>query len=142
MVKQNKRGRPPFEPTEEQRRMVKGMAALGIPRRDIGYVLGVSEDTVEKYFLEELNVGPAEANARIGQFLYRQAQTNLTAAIFWAKTRMGWREVNRTELTGADGESLQRGIILDKPLTKEQWLALYGNSDTVGTTGGSSESSD
>ena len=56
-----------FEPNDEQRKMVKGMAALGIPRRDIGYVI-VSEDTVEKYFLEELNVGPAEANARIGQF--------------------------------------------------------------------------
>jgi hypothetical protein len=139
----NKAGRPRFEPTDEQRRIVKGMAALGIPFVDIGYVLGVSEDTIKRRFRSELDVGPAEANARVGNFLYQQAQKNLTAAIFWAKTRMGWRETNRTEITGADGEALQRGVILDKPLTQEQWDKLYGRAaNTVGSSGGSSESSD
>ena len=99
-----KRGRPPFEPTDEQRKIVKALAALGMPYRDIGYVLGISEDTVAKHFRQELDVGPVEANARVGQFLYQQAQRNLTAAIFWAKTRMGWREKSEIAHTGADGE--------------------------------------
>lgn len=107
MSKKKKAGRPAFEPTDEQRRIVKGLAALGLPYRDIGYVLGVSEDTVEKYFRQELDVGPVEANARVGRFLYEQAQKNLTAAIFWAKTRMGWREVERHEITGAEGKPFQ-----------------------------------
>jgi hypothetical protein len=101
-----KLGRPPFEPTDEQRKMVKGLAALGLPYKDIGFVLGCSEDTVEKYFRAELDVGPAEANARVGRFLFEQAQRNLTAAIFWAKTRMGWREIERHEITGKDGKDL------------------------------------
>lgn len=112
-----KKGRPPFEPTDDQRRMVKGMAALGIPYKDIGYVLGVSEDTVEKYFRNELDTGPAEANARVGRFLYEQATKNLTAAIFWAKTRMGWREVERHEITGKDGKELTP--ILNITITKK-----------------------
>ena len=80
---------------------MKGLAALGLPYRDIGYVLGVSEDTVEKYFRNELDTGPVEANARVGRFLYEQAQRNLTAAIFWAKTRMGWRETTHHEVDGS-----------------------------------------
>ena len=83
--------------------MVKGLSALGLPQKDIGYVMQVSEDTVKKYFAEEIAAGPAEANARVGQFLFQQAQKNLTAAIFWAKTRMGWREKSEIAHTGADG---------------------------------------
>lgn len=143
-IKTGKRpGRLAFQPTDEQRVIVKRLAAIGIPQKDISYAIGISEDTLGKYFRNELNIGPVEANEKVGTFLYLQAQENLTAAIFWAKTRMGWRETNRTELTGADGEPLQRGVILDKPLTEAQWAKLYGReSDTVGAADGTAESSD
>jgi hypothetical protein len=30
--------------------------------------------------------------------------------MFWAKTRMGWKETNVQEVTGANGEAIQHAV--------------------------------
>jgi hypothetical protein len=72
-------------------------AALGQPHEDIAQMLGISRNTLEKYFGEELSLGALRANLKVGSNLFKMAtgdpslRTTLVAAIWWSKCRMGWR---------------------------------------------------
>jgi len=103
-----KRTRPPkFEPTTEQREQVQMMAACGIKHENVAKIIGCSYSTLRKHFKSELALGLDTANASIGSVLYQNAANGQPWAVcFWLKTRGGWRETNRTELTGADGQAL------------------------------------
>ena len=89
-------GRPSYKPTDEQRKMVEAMSSVGIQQDNIAKVLGISKPTLEKYFREELDVADVKANAKVAANLFRQATKDdprsVVAAIFWMKTRMGWKE--------------------------------------------------
>jgi hypothetical protein len=92
--------RPPFAPTEDQRRFVKSMAAYGIPQPDIAVVVGLrSVKTLRKHFSKELECGRIEANCQVGQTLFTMAMSGecVAATIFWAKTRMGFQEIHVVE---------------------------------------------
>lgn len=100
----NKGGRPPFQPTDEQRRTVAVMAAGGIQRPTIAFAIGIAENTLLKYFGAELENGSELVGGRVVANLYRQATKDdfraVDAAKFWAKTRMGWREKSEVEHSG------------------------------------------
>ena len=83
-----------FQPTEEQRRMVKAMSGFGVPHDDIATLVDIDPKTLRKYFRVELDRGSIEATAKVGQSLFRMATEggNVAAAIFWMKARAGWRE--------------------------------------------------
>lgn len=82
-----------FVPTDEQRALVKGFAAVGLPQTQIATYLDIDKVTLLKYFRSELDKGMIEANTQIGKILYQKALSgNIAAAIFWAKARMGWSE--------------------------------------------------
>jgi hypothetical protein len=83
-------------PTEETRKLVRSLSAVGIRYVDIASKL-------EK----DLEDGRIDANASIGQTLFQQAKNgNTAAAIFWLKTRAQWKETSSLEVTGADGSPL------------------------------------
>jgi transposase len=101
-------GRPPHKPTEQMRLQVKTLAAVGIRHEDIAAKLGISADTLTKYYRKELDDGRVDANAQVGKSLFEQAKAGNTAAmIFWLKTRAGWKEVQTHEITGRDGEPIE-----------------------------------
>jgi hypothetical protein len=107
------RGRPVFQPTEKHRGQVEAMARYGVPQLEIARTIGISLPALHKHFREELDTGSTKANAQVGEFIFstiigaqiagRQPVTDgrarVTAAIFWAKTRMGWKETVRHEGT-------------------------------------------
>lgn len=94
-------------PTDESRRMVKALAAVGIRHEDIAAKIEISADTLVKHYKRELDDGRVDANAAVAKSLYEQAKAgNTTAMIFWLKTRAGWKETERHEVTGADGNDL------------------------------------
>lgn len=102
--KAKKPGRPAFKPTDENRAMVRKLAAVGTPQKDIGTVLGINEDTLRKYFREELDTGSIRATASVAGKLYEKAIAgDTTCMIFWMKTRGGWREKSDVELSGEIG---------------------------------------
>lgn len=69
------------------------MAAYGIPETDIARVVGIDEKTLRKHYREELDLGETKANAQVAGFLFNAARNgNVTAQIFWLKTRARWRE--------------------------------------------------
>jgi hypothetical protein len=84
-----------MKPMEEQRRLVKSMAAMGIPHEGIARKLAIrSPKTLRKHFREELDMGVVEANFKVAQTLFQMAISgNCPAAtMFWMKTRNRFRE--------------------------------------------------
>jgi len=100
--------RKPHEPTPESRQLVQLHTTIGTPQEDVARIVGIDAKTLRKHYRDELDLAHAKANATIGGALFNKAKSGDTAAmIFWMKTRAGWRETNRTELTGADGDELK-----------------------------------
>lgn len=98
-----KLGAKDHKPTDENRRLVKMLAAVGARVDDIGTKLGISHDTVLKHYRTELEEGRIDANAQVAQTLFQQAKSGNTAAmIFWMKTRAGWKERHVIEAEGGE----------------------------------------
>ena len=104
-------GRKPFEPTDAERKQVEAMSGYGLPFEQIAVLVrdGISVETLNKYFGNELIAGKAKANSGVGRTLFQKAMGGDTAAmIWWSKTQMRWRE--NLQLSG-DPESPIRTII-------------------------------
>lgn len=102
-----KKGPKPFEPTDEQRKTVERAAAVGMTAEQTSKLIGIGETTLWKYFGDELSKGGLKANMNVAGALYQSAMKgNVTAQIFWCKTRLGWKEISQTELTGKNGAPL------------------------------------
>lgn len=102
-------GRPQHKPTDQDRASVKAMASYGVPEREICVVIGIDAKTLRKHYRDELDKAHIEANTKVAQSLYDQAvkSGNVSAAIWWTKARMGWKETARQELTGEGGGPVQ-----------------------------------
>jgi hypothetical protein len=95
-----------FQPTPEQRRTVRTMAAYGIRHEEIAKVIGCDDKTLRKYFRDELDKAMTEANTKVAETMFRLAtrgtpQTQ-ASTIFWCKARMGWTERSQLDVGNAD----------------------------------------
>lgn len=80
-------------PTAETRRLVESLSACGVRFADIAGKIDITDDCLRKHYKKELDNGRVDANAAVAQTLFNAAKEgNITAAIFWLKTRAGWRE--------------------------------------------------
>jgi hypothetical protein len=59
---------------------------------------------MRKHYRDELDTGHIKATAKVAEILFRKATTDgsqaVTAAIFWLKTRGGWRETPQDHRVG------------------------------------------
>jgi hypothetical protein len=125
MTEKKSRGQPKFEPTQDQRDQVKLMKALGIPEDRICKTITnprtrkpVAPMTLARAFAAELESGATEFHASVGDFILsailgkkpmlgdpiKSEQVRMTAAIFYAKTQMGWKETVVNEQANKDGK--------------------------------------
>lgn len=99
MAKKN--GRPPYEPNDRDRQTVSVMVAAGIQQESIARCIGengVDLKTLKKYYKDELETSADKANAKVAQSLFQQATNgNTSAAIWWTKSKMGWKETVKNE---------------------------------------------
>ena len=111
--------KPLHQPTEKTRAEIIALRSYGVPIKEVAAYIGIDDKTLYKYYREELENSAIKANANVGKFLYQAASgqaltTGATysdcvrAAMFWAKTRMGWKETNVQEHTGANGADLPK----------------------------------
>ncbi len=113
--------RPSHQPLPALCRQVEAMAGYGVPEIDIARVLGIDPKTLRKHYRDELDTGHVKANAKVAENLYRKAtgegREAVTAAIFWLKTRAGWKETSIHEVGGSDGGPLRidriKRVIID-----------------------------
>ena len=121
--KRAKAGRPPIKVSEDDIRQIEARAGHGVPEERIAHILGMSPRTFrDKKAKDErisaaLEKGQTVADAAMSQTLYNAAMgkrihvactgcgqivdhvqaPNMTALIWWEKTRMGRKETNRQE---------------------------------------------
>ena len=109
----DKGGRPPHLPNGDTRNKVFMLSTVGTRHEDIATVLGISADTLTKYYHDELAKGRIEANASVAETLFKQAKEgNTTAMIFWLKSRAKWKESTQHEISGnADGTPIEVKIV-------------------------------
>ena len=122
------RGRPRFEPSEEQRRNVDIMTGLGIRQEHICAMVRdhrdrpISDRTLRKYFKKEIEQASARLCAQMGNFIVATAfglppppgvkpitdeKVRASFAELFAAARMDWRRTVRNEHAnpvGPDGK--------------------------------------
>lgn len=120
--------------TEEQRRVARAMAGLGVSRRHIAMHLGIDEAVLVGQLGAELELAEVEANSKVAKALFGMAtqKGNVAAAIFWMKARGGWREKQEIEAT-VNGEVKQRYVITVPARcdNTDEWLARYAPGATT-----------
>ena len=118
--------RQPHEPTDKTRAEVSALCSFGVPQSEIATYIGIDPKTLRLHYRDELDQAHTKANAAVGKFLYQNASGAtlkngashsdcVRAAMFWAKTRMGWRETERHEHTSPDGSMSPTRIEITSP---------------------------
>jgi hypothetical protein len=118
------------KPSEENRRLIRTLAGIGVPIRMVANQVGIDEKTLRKYYDDDIDVGQAKATSQIAKRLYDIAMSDskeaLTACIFWLKCRAKWSTLDGPEVqvnvqnnsitTIADNEEIKR--------FKKQWESI------------------
>jgi hypothetical protein len=110
--------RNPHEPTDKTRAEVAALISYGVPVKQVASYIGIDDKTLSKYYREIMDEAMAKAHAKVGRFLFQGASGDLIkdgashadclrAAMFYAKTQMGFKETDRIEQTGADGGPIE-----------------------------------
>ena len=127
-------GRRAHKPEPAQRRQVEALAGYGVPEDDIASVIEVDAKTLRKHYRRELDQGHIKATAKVAESLYRKAtgegSQSVTAAIFWLKTRAGWKETVVQENVGIS-------YVVRMPDSVEsldEWQRIYGPKETESKT--------
>src|SRR5262249_12487134 len=85
--------RKAFVVNEAVREKVRHLAGIGVRQDDIAKIIGCAPKTLRKRCREDLDRGVAEANAMVSGCLFASAKGgNVTAQIFWLKSRAHWHE--------------------------------------------------
>jgi hypothetical protein len=86
------------EPNAITRALVTAAKVCGHTHLQISQRLGICQATLMKYYPYELQYGVENCNTQIAATLFQKAIKGDTAClIFWAKTRMGWKETQVQE---------------------------------------------
>jgi hypothetical protein len=122
-------GAPGFFPTLEDRHRVLMTASMGLKRSQVAVLIRnpatgrpIGEETLNKAFRNELDIGPQLANAAVSSALFATAigggPGSVRAAVWWEKTRMGMSDRVTVEVDAKAG-------VLVAPATQsvDDWVA-------------------
>jgi len=91
--------RPRLRPTDEQRRLVKSLAAVGLTQAQIAGMIGIrSPKTLRRHFRAELEQGDLEGYAKVQQTHFRMA----TSGKCWPATKAWQDAYHRRHLQSPD----------------------------------------
>lgn len=80
-------------PSEYQRKLVRRYIAAGTTREGVAKIIGISLPTLRARYEDELATATDKANGLVAGALFSNAMKgNVTAQIFWLKTRARWSE--------------------------------------------------
>ena len=132
-----KLGRKKIQYDESVAQVVLGMSQFGAPLKDIATFVQISIPVLRKLYEKELERGRILANGEVAKTLFNKAvkDKDTTALIFWCKTRMGWRETQKVDLTSSDGSVSPSPAFDFSLLSPEQIAALRGKLDACNKEG-------
>lgn len=121
--------KPNYNPSDHTRGIVKGLAIANLTDKEISAHLGISTFTLFKHHKEDLAFGRTGFKALVGSALAKAIKEgNVSAIIFACKTRLGFRETDRLEVTGADGQPIEYkkvGTPKFKELSIAEWQEQF-----------------
>jgi len=91
---------------EEHPQQIMRMASLGMPLENIGYVLGITDSTMDEWvkkpeviglYKEGKNIGYNKAAGKLQELI---DQGHAASIFFYLKTQWRWQEVQRVEHSG------------------------------------------
>ena len=119
------RGRPAFQPTDEQRKNVEVMVSLGITEEKICLLVRdrrdkpICRNSLRKHFKKELETGATKLNAKVGHFMVatifgtrppdgltpiKDERVRGRLGELFLKARLGWRETDSNQNEGRKEE--------------------------------------
>lgn len=113
------------KPTKETRSIVRSLSSFGVAQSKIAPYIGISENTLRKHYARELDYSELEANSKVSEFLFHLASGNAIedgasyaecsrAAMFWLKTRAGFRETTHLDHT-SNGDKMDNTVVVLPP---------------------------
>ena len=107
------------------------MAGYGVPETDIARTIGIDTKTLRKHYRDELDTGHIRANMAVAQSLFRRATGNgpqsVTAAIFWLKTRAGWKDTVTPEMGKKEIAAWRAKAVHDGTRGNGEWADLLAD---------------
>ncbi len=104
---------PGFQGSEFQAKQIGEMLALGLGAPQISKILKISEKVLQFYYAHEFETAEALVNAKVAKvaldFALNGRNPEMTA--FWLKTRAGWSEKQKIELTGENGGPVEVAMV-------------------------------
>lgn len=102
----------PHVPTDQTRALVSLCKAMGYTEAQTAATMGISVNTLKAHYREELDIGDLKVNAKVAANLFSIATSPthpkaITAAIFWAKAKMGWTDKTPEAEEGDDEEPVE-----------------------------------
>lgn len=132
-------GRPPKEITDDHLRQIEALAGYGLTEAAIAHVIGLSPATFrrkknEARVMSALQKGKALAEATVSKALFERAKEgDLTAIIWWEKTRAGRTDKHAIEHSG----QVQSGVlVVPTPVTADEWTAVARRQQVALGSGG------
>ncbi|MGI9501460.1 MAG: hypothetical protein ACR2RE_00195 [Geminicoccaceae bacterium] len=131
-----------FVPTDVMRDQVKNMTLAGVQRDIVCKCVinpstnkPITKKTLLKHFKDELELGDARVNGEVVAALYRTATgapsgPQTAAAIFWAKTRLGWRETSKVQIE--DDRAASATIEVPGQMAPDSWEEVAKQYDELG----------
>lgn len=91
----------PHQPTDKTRAEVGALVSFGNTQEQIADHLEIHSETLRIHYRDELDNSVVRANAKVAAKLFRKATEgdDLSAMIFWLKTRAKWREKDEEGVT-------------------------------------------
>lgn len=129
-------GKPRHKPTDVTKRQVETLSGFGLCHENIAAIIGIDDKTLRLYYREEIDLGRAKANANVAKSLYNSATSgDTTAAIFWAKARMGWTEkshlVVERKLEELSDEELDK--LIEKLTVETGLVGIFRGTEAAAT---------
>jgi hypothetical protein len=116
------RGQPAWEPTDEDRDVVRVLGIAGFTEDKIADYIGKDAKTLRKHCRRELDLSTMHlGGVAVGKLAKAINDGEAWAICFFLKARLKWSE--RHELTGKDGANLFAGLDMTK-LSDDDFNAL------------------
>ena len=101
-----KRGRKPLKRDPVKAEKVRLLSKYFIPQKYIANDMGISVDSLVKYYSEDLDSGKSEGAVLAYKTLFKQAviDGDRVLLMFFCKTQLGMKETSEIEISNPDGK--------------------------------------
>lgn len=128
-----------YIPTAKDERLVGALCMIGLSHERIAFILGISMQTLRKFYFETLSSAHHKASAAVVKSLYDKAVGgDVQACMFWLKCREGWGIHDNMRSVGNEGDNKKYGVLMACPVSEFEAIQKENNLNGSQNPNGSS----